>query len=186
MSKTHESIDPELAAWIGKQSVFFVATAPLSPDGHINASPKGGNSFRILGPREVAYQDYTGSGAETAAHLNDNGRFVIMFCAFEGSPRILRLHGHGAVIKPGHARFSEMATHFPPHPSTRAFVHVLVTRVSTSCGYGVPLMEFRERRDTLERWAISKGPDGLEQYRASKNRRSIDGLPAFDGESSAR
>ncbi len=181
MSQTRDSIDSELAAWIGRQPVFFVATAPLLADGHINTSPKGGNSFRILGPREVAYQDYTGSGAETAAHLQENGRIVIMFCAFDGPPRILRLHGRGEVISPGHVRFAEMAAHFPPHPGTRAFVHITVTRVSTSCGHGVPLMNFREPRDLIEKWSLSKGPDGLAQYRAAKNRNSIDGLPAFNG-----
>ena len=138
-----------------------------------------GNSFRILGPKEIAYQDYTGSGAETAAHLKENGRIVIMFCAFDGPPRILRLHGRGEVIEPGNARFTGLAAQFPPHPGTRAFVHVVVTRVSTSCGYGVPLMDFQERRDLLEKWALGKGQDGLEQYRAAKNRNSIDGLPTF-------
>jgi hypothetical protein len=180
MSKTCEAIDAELAAWIGKQPLFFVATAPLSSDGHVNSSPKGGNSFRILGPGEVAYQDYTGSGAETAAHLNENGRIVIMFCAFDGAPRILRLHGRGEVIAPGHARFAEMASHFPPHPGTRAFIRVTVTRISTSCGHGVPLMELRGGRGLVEKWSISKGPEGLEEYRAAKNCSSIDGLRAFD------
>jgi len=179
MSKTHEIIDSELASWVGKQSMFLVATAPLSPSGHINTSPKGGDSFRILGPREVAYQDYTGSGAETAAHLQENGRIVIMFCAFNGLPRILRLHGRGTVIKPGDGRFSEIAEHFPPHPGTRAFIHVVVTRISTSCGHGIPLRDFRGPRDLLDNWSTTKGPEGLEQYRAAKNRNSIDGLSAF-------
>jgi hypothetical protein len=179
MSETHQSIDQDLAAWLGKQPMFFVATAPLSATGHINASPKGGDSFRVLGPKEVAYQDYTGSGAETAAHLIENGRIVIMFCAFDGSPRILRLHGRGKVIRAGDARFPEMAEHFPPHPATRAFIHVVIRRIATSCGHGVPIMDFRERRGLLEKWANSKGPDGLEQYRAAKNRSSLDGLPAF-------
>ncbi len=179
MSQTPELIDSELAAWIGKQPVFFVATAPLSAAGHVNTSPKGGNSFRILGPKEVVYHDYTGSGAETAAHLKENGRIVIMFCAFEGPPRILRLHGRGEVIEPGHARFAEMAAHFPPHPGTRSFIRVEVSRVATSCGHGVPLMDMRGRRDLIEKWSLSKGPDGLEQYRAAKNRNSIDGLPAI-------
>ncbi len=176
------SIDSELAAWIAKQPVFFVATAPLSPHGHINTSPKGGDAFRVLGPDEAVYQDYTGSGAETAAHLNENGRIVIMFCSFDGQPRIARLHGYGTVIKPDHTRFSELASHFPPHPGIRAFIHLAITRVSTSCGFGVPLLEFRQRRDQLERWATSKGPDGLEAYRAEKNRKSIDGLPAFEAQ----
>ena len=183
MSETQQSIDQDIAAWIGKQPMFFVATAPLATNGHINVSPKGGDSFQVLGPNEVAYQDYTGSGAETAAHLNENGRIVIMFCAFDSLPRILRLHGRGKVIKPGDARFLEMTAHFPTHPATRAFVQVAVTRISTSCGHGVPIMDFRARRGLMEKWAMSKGPDGLEQYRAEKNQCSLDGLPAF-GQSS--
>lgn len=179
MSKRRESIDSELAAWIGQQRVFFVATAPLSSQGHINISPKGGEAFRILGPLEVAYQDYTGSGAETAAHLRENGRIVIMFCAFEGAPKIVRLHGHGTVITPGHDRFPELSARFPDNPGTRAIVHVAVNRVSNSCGYSVPLFDLRSYRDTLDRWAASKGPGELGSYRAAKNEKSIDGLPAF-------
>src|SRR4026209_982069 len=109
MSKQLESIDSELAAWIAMQTLFFVATAPLSADGHINLSPKGGDAFRVLGPKEVAYPDFTCSGAETAAHLRENGRIVIMFCAFEGSPRILRLHGRGTVVLPGDSKFTALA-----------------------------------------------------------------------------
>jgi hypothetical protein len=181
MGKQIEQIDSELADWIVIQRVFFVATAPLSRDGHVNASPKGGDAFRVLGPMEVVYQDYTGSGAETAAHLRENGRIVIMFCAFDGAPMIVRLHGRGMVITPGHPRYAEMASHFPVNPGTRAFVHVAVTRVASSCGYGVPLFEFRGHRDTLAKWAINKGPEQLAAYRAAKNSESIDGLPAFDG-----
>jgi len=124
VSKQRENIDAELKAWITRQRVFFVATSPLSMDGHINLSPKGGDAFRVLAPMEVVYHDYTGSGAETAAHLGENRRIVIMFCAFEGAPKILRLHGRGEVINPGHARFNEMAALFPVNPGTRAFVHV--------------------------------------------------------------
>lgn len=180
MSSQRGSIDSELAQWIKRQPVFFVATAPLSAKGHVNASPKGGDAFRILGPIEVAYQDYTGSGAETAAHLAENGRIVVMFCAFNESPRIVRLHGQGIVIQAGHTRFSELERHFPAHPGTRAIIHIEVTRVSISCGHGVPVLEFRRHRDELERWAYSKGPAKLKEYRAGKNRRSIDGLPALD------
>ena len=158
MSKQRENIYPELAAWITQQRVFFVATAPLSPAGHINTSPKGGEAFRILGPLEVAYQDYTGSGAETAAHLRENGRIVIMFCAFDGPPKIVRLHGHGAIITPSDDRFSEFSSQFPANPGTRAFVHVAVRRVSDSCGYSVPFFDFRNQRDTLDRWAANKRP----------------------------
>jgi hypothetical protein len=179
MSKQLENIDSELTAWIHKQRIFFVATAPHSPNGHVNVSPKGGESFRVLGLREVAYQDYTGSGAESAAHLRENGRIVIMFCAFDGAPKIVRLHGRGSVITPDHSRFSELSSLFPPHPGTRAFIHVAVSRVSSSCGYAVPFFDFRGHRDALDCWSATQGPEKLEAYRATKNQRSIDGLPAF-------
>lgn len=182
MSDLHDCIDADLASWIGNQRMFFVATAPLSADGHVNLSPKGGDSFRVLGPMAVVYQDYTGSGAETAAHLRENGRIVIMFCAFEDSPKIVRLHGRGVVIAPKDKRFDELSTRFPAKLGTRSFVHVTVTRVSSSCGYAVPVLEFRSHRDALDKWANSKGPDKLKDYRMQKNLLSIDGLPAFDGE----
>ncbi len=179
MSKQRESIDAEMAQWIAAQRVFFVATAPVSLENHINVSPKGGDTFRVLGPMEAAYQDYTGSGAETAAHLRENGRIVIMFCAFEGPPKIVRLHGRGTVIAPGHARFDELASRFPDNPGTRAIIHIAVTRVSDSCGYAVPYFDFRGDRDILDRWAETKGPQALAEYRAAKNQSSIDGLPAL-------
>jgi hypothetical protein len=180
VGKILEKIEPDLAAWIAAQKMFFVSTAPLSAQGHINVSPKGGESFRILGPLEVVYQDYTGSGAETAAHVRENGRILIMFCAFEGPPKIVRLHGCGSIITPDHARFAELAALFPPNPGTRAFMHIAVSRVSSSCGYSVPLYDFREPRDVLDKWANSKGPEKIAEYRAQKNQRSIDGLPAFE------
>lgn len=180
MSNQRESIDAELKAWIEKQRVFFVATAPLALDGHINTSPKGGEAFRILGPLEVAYQDYTGSGAETVAHLRENGRIVIMFCAFEGSPKIVRLHGHGTVVTPDHPRFTELGKIFPANPGTRAIIHVAVRRVSDSCGYSVPFYDFRSHRDALDKWAVTQGHEKLDAYRARKNQKSIDGLPAFE------
>ena len=179
MSKQRENIDAELSAWISRQRVFFVATAPLSAAGHVNLSPKGGEAFRVLGPMEGAYHDYTGSGAETVAHLRENGRIAIMFCAFEGAPKILRLHGRGVVITSGDGRFAEMASQFSANPGTRSFVHVTVTRVSTSCGFGVPLFDFVGHRDALDSWASGKGADELAAYRALKNQKSIDGLPAF-------
>jgi hypothetical protein len=179
MSKQHENIEPPLAEWISQQRVFFVASAPLSPNGHINTSPKGGEAFRILGPLEVAYQDYTGSGAETVAHLQENGRVVIMFCAFTGPPKIVRLHGRGTVITPDHERYAELAAKFPPNAGTRAYIHVAVTRVSDSCGLSVPYLEYQGPRDLLTQWAEKQGPEKMDQYRAAKNLRSIDGLPAF-------
>ncbi len=180
--KKHESISPEMKAWIGRQRVFFVATAPLSGDGHVNLSPKGGDAFRVLGPNRVVYQDYTGSGAETAAHIRENGRIVVMFCAFEGPPKIVRLHGRGELVAEGDALFAELAELFPANPGTRAFIEVEVARVSDSCGYSVPFYEFQGHRDGLDKWAASKGPDGLKKYRVDNNQVSIDGLPGFGGE----
>jgi len=180
MGKIFESIDDKLAAWVAEQHVYFVATAPLAEDGHINTSPKGGDSFRIISGNEVAYQDYTGSGAETIAHLRENRRIVIMFCAFEGPPRIVRFHGQGTVITKAHPRYAKLAAHFPDNPGTRSIIHVAVTRISDSCGYAVPLCEFKKPRDTLDRWAISKGEEKLEVYRQENNVVSIDGLPALE------
>jgi hypothetical protein len=179
MGKPIPEISPDLAEWLAHQHIFFVATAPNTPNGHVNCSPKGGEAFRVLGPMSVAYLDYHGSGAETAAHLRDNGRIVVMFCALDGSPRVARLHGRGEVIEPGHADFASLANRFPGHPGLRSIVRVTVARVSTSCGYGVPLFDYRGERDTLIRWAETKGPDGLRAYRETKNRKSIDGLPAL-------
>jgi hypothetical protein len=132
-----------------------------------------------LGPLEVAYQEYTGSGAETAAHLRENGRIIVMFCAFEGSPKVLRLHGRGQAFDTHHPRFTELASLFPTHPGTRSIIHIRVTRVSTSCGYSVPLFDFRAPRQTLDEWTAAQSPEKLAAYRAAKNQRSIDGLPAF-------
>ena len=179
MSKQLENINDELTQWLRRQRVFFVATAPLWADGHVNCSPKGGDCFRVLGPTEVAYLDYTGSGAETAAHLRENGRIVLMFCAFEGRPEVVRLHGQGEVVMVGDKGFEALAALFPPNPGARAVVRVEVTRVSTSCGFSVPLLDYHQDRDTLDRWAQAKGPEGLASYRAEKNARSLDGLPAL-------
>lgn len=179
MSKQLDEIAPELAQWIVRQKVFFVATAPLSAAGHVNCSPKGGGSLQVLGPMEVAYQEWHGSGAETVAHLRENGRILIMLCAFDGEPNIVRLHGHGRVITPSDSDYSALSALFPPHPGTRSIIHVNVERVSESCGWGVPLMEFRAERNGLEKWARAKGETGLAEYRALKNAVSIDGLPAF-------
>ncbi len=180
MGKLHDRIDEQLADWIGRQRVFFVATAPAGPNGHVNCSPKGGDAFRVIGPRTVVYQDLTGSGVETIAHLRDNGRIVVMFCAFEGQPKIVRLHGRGDVISPGHPEFDSLRAQFPDHAGTRSFVKIDVTRVSDSCGFGVPLLDFRADRDALGQWAESKGPVKLQEYRREKNARSIDGLPGLD------
>lgn len=180
MGKVYDNIDDRMTAWIAEQHVFFVATAPLSADGHVNNSPKGGDSFRVVNGNEVAYLDYTGSGVETIAHLRENGRIVIMFCAFEGPPKIIRFHGRGTVITETHDRYESLIRLFPSNIGTRSIILVSVTRISDSCGYAVPECEFKKARITLDRWAANKGDEGLVAYRHEKNAESIDGLPGLD------
>jgi hypothetical protein len=183
MAETYDAITPALAEWVRAQHVFFVATAPLAADGHVNCSPKGLDTLRILGPHEVAYLDLTGSGAETIAHLRENGRIVLMFCALDGPPKIVRFHGTGTCLMPGSAEWAALRDHFPPHVGERAIVHVRVGRVSDSCGYAVPRYTFVGERETLTRWAERKGAEGIAAYHGERNARSIDGLPSLeDGE----
>jgi hypothetical protein len=179
MGKLYESITPELQKWLADQNVFFVATSPLAHDAHVNCSPKGGDTFRVLGDRQVAYLDLTGSGIETAAHLQENGRIVLMFCAFSGPPNIVRLHGKGKVIYPSDSDFPGLKQRFPEHTGVRAIIRVAVTRISDSCGHGVPLMNFVTRRDLIEKWSRTKGPQELAEYRAAKNSFSIDGVAGY-------
>lgn len=179
MGRVHEVITDELAAWIAQQPVFFVATAPAGADGHVNLSPKGLDTFRVLGRRSVAYLDLTGSGVETIAHLRENGRVTIMFCAFSGAPEIVRLFGRGTVHELGTPGFVDLAPQFPDHPGARAVIEVECERVQSSCGFAVPLMDPVGDRDRLLDWARAKGDDALVEYRANKNATSIDGLPAF-------
>jgi hypothetical protein len=174
-----DEITADLAQWISKQPMFFVATAPSGDDGHVNLSPKGLARLAILGPQRVAYLDLTGSGVETIAHLRENGRATIMLCSFDGPPRICRLQGRGTAHLLGSDEFTALASHFPEVPGARAIIDVDVTRISTSCGFGVPLMEIVGSRDDLIKWADRKGDDGLAEYRASRNARSIDGLPGY-------
>jgi hypothetical protein len=169
-------IDSHLENFILAQPMFFVSTAPLAPEGHINLSPKGLDSFRILSPKKVAYLDLTGSGVETIAHLKENGRVVLMFCAFQGPPKIVRLHGYGRALEPHSSEFAELAPLFPTYDSVRSIIVVEVTRVSDSCGYSVPLMKYEGERRQLFAWAAKKGTEGLKTYRKEKNSRSIDGL----------
>ena len=178
MGKVHPAINADLADFIAAQPLFFVASAPLAADGHVNLSPKGLDCFRVLAPDRVAYLDLTGSGNETAAHLAENGRITLMFCAFVGAPRILRLYGRGEVVQPGTERWEELAAHFPDLPGARHIVEATIDRVQTSCGFAVPLMDLVRQRDTLVRWAENRGQEGLEEYRARNNAFSIDGLPA--------
>ena len=185
MGKIYESIDNKLEEWIKQQKLFFVATAPLGKEGHINCSPKGGDAFRVLSDTAAAYQDLTGSGAETIAHLEENGRIVIMFCAFDGPPKIVRLHGRGKVVTQNDDLFEELSNHFPPHVGTRAIIHIQVSRISDSCGFSVPLYEYQADRDILDKWSVNQGDDGLKEYREKNNMQSIDGLPALSSEFSS-
>ena len=189
MGQIFETISDRLAAWIGEQPMFFVGTAPSGISGHVNVSPKGTrDSFTILGPRQVSYIDMTGSGAETIAHLRDNGRIVIMFCAFAGAPKIVRLHGQGRVVLASDPGFAALDAAFPANPDmrrlARAIILVDVDRIADSCGYTVPRMTMVEERQQLFRWAEAQdaktGDGWLDEYRATRNARSIDGLPALD------
>ena len=179
MGNAHPEIDAALREFIAAQHVFFVATAPLSHDGRINLSPKGLDSFRILGPSMVGYIDYAGSGVETIAHLRENGRLTLMFCAFNGRPNILRLYGRGRVLEPQDADFSEHLSHFAPKAPPRAIILLNITRITDSCGFGVPLYDYQGERDQMILWAARKGADGLRAYQQEKNSRSIDGLPGL-------
>lgn len=179
MGNTYPAINPDLRAWIEQQRVFFVATAPLAADGHVNCSPKGGDTFRVLDERQVAYLDKTGSGIETIAHLHENARIVVLFCAFEGPPRIVRLHGAGEVVYPDSPDYSSLTARFGSVTGARAVIRVRVERISDSCGYAVPRFEYIGEREGLDRWAEKKGTDGLRTYRDQKNARSIDGLPGY-------
>ena len=179
MAKLYEAIDAEMAAWMAAQPLFFNASAPLAANGHVNLSPRGLDTLRVLGPLRVAYLDLTGSGNETAAHLQENGRITLMFCAFSATPRILRLYGTGRVVLPGDQEWGELRAHFPVHlPGVRQVVDIRVERVQSSCGFGVPLMDFVAQRGELPAWAEKKGPDGIAEYQQDHNRTSIDGLPA--------
>ena len=179
MGSLYLEIDEDLRDFIAQQRVFFVASAPLAAEGHINLSPKGLDSLRILGPREVAYLDLTGSGIETVAHVRENGRLTLMFCAFQGRPRILRLQGRARVVEPGDDDWDRLLAFFPPYASSRSIIVLNVERIADSCGYGVPLYEYAGERSQLVAWADRKGPTGIADYKAKKNSRSIDGLPGL-------
>ncbi|HVE62491.1 MAG TPA: pyridoxamine 5'-phosphate oxidase family protein [Mycobacteriales bacterium] len=179
MGQVFDGIDESLAAWIAEQPMYFVATAPLAADGRVNVSPRGHDTFSVLGPHRVAWVDYTGSGVETIAHLQENARICVMFCSFGDRPRVVRLHGRGAVHFPGAPAYDDVVSRHPVHPSTRAVIVVEVDRVSDSCGFGVPIMEQVGERDLLRLGAERRGPDGLAAYRAQKNAVSIDGLPGI-------
>ena len=180
MATVHESIDGRLRAFVEAQPVFFVGTAPRD-GGHVNVSPKGlTDTFRVVDEHTVAYLDLTASGAETVAHLRENGRITLMFCSFAAKPNIVRLQGTGRVVSLYDAEFGDWAARFAPNPAARAVIVVDVDRVSDSCGFSLPLMTLDQERDLLTPAMARRGPDGVVDYRRQKNRTSIDGLPAFD------
>ncbi|MDQ2651651.1 MAG: pyridoxamine 5'-phosphate oxidase family protein [Chloroflexota bacterium] len=189
MGRTYDSIDATIQRWLEKQPMFFVATAPNDLAGHVNVSPKGGSGvFRVLDERTMAYVDLVGSGAETVAHLQENGRIVVMFCAFTGAPKIMRFHGTGRPIPEDAPEYGDLLAGFTlddvQRPLARGIVLVDVTRISDSCGFGVPRMEMMAERDQLLRWSENKlendGPDWKARYMAANNAASVDGLPAYE------
>jgi predicted pyridoxine 5'-phosphate oxidase superfamily flavin-nucleotide-binding protein len=179
MSKVYPDIDDRLAAFIAAQQMFFVATAPSSVAGHVNVSPKGLDTLRVADPRTIYYLDYVGSGAETIAHVRENGRIVIMLCAFAGAPRIVRLHGRGTVIEPNQPEFAGLATAFTSTHGARAIIRVTVNRVSDSCGFAVPLFTYEGQRPHLVSWAKHRSAEAIAAYQCEHNARSVDGLPAL-------
>lgn len=182
MGKPFAAITESVRQFIESQHIFFVASAPLSREGHVNLSPKGLDTFRILGETTVAYLDLTGSGIETVSHLRENARITLMFCSFQGPPKILRIYGRGRAVQPGDAEFATLLAHFHEHVGTRSVVVVEIRRIADSCGYGIPLFRYEGNRNQLAAWATNRGPDGLAKYRDERNRTSIDGLAGLRAE----
>lgn len=179
MAKTYPTLTPALQDWIRQQPLYFLASAPLNADGHVNLSPRGLDSLRITGDTQVTLLDFTGSGNETAAHLQENGRLTVMLCAFNDKPKILRLYGQGRVVQQQDADWPRYRQLFDAQlPGVRQIFVLDIHRIQSSCGFGVPLMELVGQRDMLFDWARKKGPEGIARYQQEKNARSIDGLPA--------
>ncbi len=180
MGKTYEAIDESIQRWIERQHMFFVASAPLAEAGLINCSPKGLDTLRVLDPHTLMYLEYTGSGAETIAHIRENGRLLIMMCAFEGPPRIYRFYGRGEIIPINHPQFHPLTEHFEQNlEGVRSIVRLHVERIADSCGFGVPEYSYRGERSALTRYASDKGDAAMAEYRMNKNLVSLDGLPAL-------
>ena len=175
MGKMYSEITSELSEWISQQKVFFVGTA--AADGLINVSPKGLDTLRIQDRNKLLWLNLTGSGNETAAHLLESDRITIMFCAFEGKPLILRIYGHARIIQENHKEWDILLKHFPVTSGARQIIEITTDKVQTSCGFGVPLMDFQGERDMLTKWSDSKGDDGIHDYWKEKNSTSLDGKP---------
>lgn len=180
MGKVYEGFGERWRAFIEAQKMFFVATAPLQADGHINLSPKGlDGTFAVLDDTTVAYLDLTGSGIETVAHVRENKRICIMFCAFEGPPLIFRIHGEAEVVTSEHADYDNLLQHFAPFDGVRSIIRVKATRISDSCGYGVPVYAYEGQREQLTKWADRKGREAIVEYQRTNNKESLDGLPGI-------
>ena len=177
MGRAFDTITDQMRSFIAEQHMFFVGTAPAS-NGNVNLSPKGYDAFRIIDERRVCYLDLTGSGAETIAHVRENGRITFMFCAFNGKPNIVRLYGTGNVVREGDADWESLSALFPEAAGTRSIITADIHRTSTACGYSVPFMDFVEDRQRLNEYWEDKTPDDMTAYWATKNATSIDGLPA--------
>ena len=175
MAKQYKNINSELQAFIAQQKVFFVATAPK--DGYINLSPKGMDTLKVMNESRLLWLNLTGSGNETAAHLLENSRMTLMFCAFEGKPLILRLYGKATVINTTDAQWQDSLSLFPETTGARQIIDMQIDLVQTSCGMGVPHLKFQEERPLLRDWVEKKGTEGLKQYRLKKNQISINGQP---------
>lgn len=175
MGKLYAQLTDDLADFIQQQKLFFVGTA--TNDGRVNVSPKGLDTLRVVTEDRIVWLNLTGSGNETAAHLCENGRITLMFCAFEGDPLILRLYGHARAFHPRDTEWNSLITLFPAIPGARQIIDVSVDLVQTSCGFGVPLFEFKSDRDQLKEWAEKKGPEGIRKYWEEKNHTSLEGKP---------
>ncbi|MDX6246555.1 MAG: hypothetical protein QOE76_4278 [Frankiales bacterium] len=180
MGKVHEALDGRLREFVEAQQVYFVATAPSGDGGHVNVSPKGHrDTFTIIDGHTIAYLDLTGSGAEGIAHVRDNGRVTVMFCAFDGPPDIVRLQGQGRVVVPEDAEWAGLLARFGSHPGSRAVIVVELDRIASSCGFAVPRYEYLGDRTMLDDNFGRRTPENIADYHRTKNSVSIDGLPAL-------
>jgi hypothetical protein len=179
MSTTYDELNDKLIAFIRRQKLFFVATAPLSAEGSVNVSPKGYDSFAIIDERTVAYLDLGGSGIETHAHVRENGRITVMFCALDGPANIVRLYGRGETCSFDEPGFAEKMKLFPAFERARGVVTIHIHRVTDSCGWGVPLFDYKGDRDQLQRWVVAGPRETWEAHRHKSNAVSIDGLPGL-------
>ena len=180
MGKEYTEIDSGIQRWMKRQHVFFVSTAPLQAGGHVNCSPKGLDSLVVLTPTRLAYADLGGSGIETVAHVKENGRITLMMCAFDGPPRIYRFYGMGSVLEPHDEGFADLVAKFPKLPSVRNVVVIDVAHIADSCGFGVPMYEFRKQRDSFDNYMSDKDEEYLQKVRRERNATSIDGLKGLD------